>query len=364
MPFHSQVQKVTYPRLYRIGLISTCSLLFVTGCNRTPEPATTENFATDPANGNLAQAAAQPAQPPAPTYTEPQHSQQYPVSPPPPTQAEYSREGSQEPNYSYNTEYAAYDQQTIEAPQPPPPLPEYGQPECPGDNYIWTPGYWSYAPAGYYWVPGAWVVAPYVNALWTPPYWESYGGRYRWHRGYWGEHIGFYGGINYGFGYTGRGYAGGFWRDGRFNYNRNVNNVNVTRVHNVYNYNIVNYTSVNRISYNGGRGGVEVRPTPPELAVRQEQRSAPVAAQVQHMRQAAENRAQFANVNQGRPQIVVATAPLATPYRTPAQRPVQQAAAPQPQQTQPPFSRPEMRSGADNRPVQQERPARIERAQN
>ena len=37
----------------------------------------------------------------------------------------------------------------------PPALPIYAQPMCPGDGYIWTPGYWSYDDdGGYYWVPG------------------------------------------------------------------------------------------------------------------------------------------------------------------------------------------------------------------
>ncbi len=36
----------------------------------------------------------------------------------------------------------------------PPVLPVYVQPACPGDGYIWTPGYWAYGPDGYFWVPG------------------------------------------------------------------------------------------------------------------------------------------------------------------------------------------------------------------
>src|SRR6185312_10563520 len=119
----------------------------------------------------------------------------------------------------------------VYAPEPPPALPVYEQPPCPGENYIWTPGYWGWADTGYYWVPGAWILAPYVDALWTPPYWEFVGSRYRWHRGYWGTHIGFYGGIDYGFGYTGRGFYGGYWNNGRFAYNRAVTNVTVTVVH-------------------------------------------------------------------------------------------------------------------------------------
>ena len=52
----------------------------------------------------------------------------------------------------------------------PPELPVYDQPICPGDGYIWTPGYWAYADDDYYWVPGTWVLAPEVGFFWTPPY--------------------------------------------------------------------------------------------------------------------------------------------------------------------------------------------------
>jgi len=39
------------------------------------------------------------------------------------------------------------------------PIPEYDQPEAPGDDYLWTPGYWAYAQDGrILLVPGAWVV--------------------------------------------------------------------------------------------------------------------------------------------------------------------------------------------------------------
>ncbi|HET9789960.1 MAG TPA: YXWGXW repeat-containing protein, partial [Candidatus Angelobacter sp.] len=72
-------------------------------------------------------------------------------------------------------------EQAIYAPGPPRPLPDYEQPEVPGPDYIWTPGYWNYASTGYYWVPGTWVLAPYVGALWTPGYWGFYNGRYLWH---------------------------------------------------------------------------------------------------------------------------------------------------------------------------------------
>ena len=82
------------------------------------------------------------------------------------------------------------------------------------------------------------------------------------YEGYWGPQIGFYGGINYGFGYFGEGYEGGRWDNGHFFYNRSVNNVNVTEIHNVYNTTVVKNTNVNHVSYNGGNGGIAARPPP------------------------------------------------------------------------------------------------------
>src|SRR5580692_9472006 len=148
----------------------------------------------------------------------------------------------------------------------PPALPVYEQPICPGAGYLWTPGYWGYGADGYYWVPGTWVVAPSVGVLWTPGYWGWGGGGYLWHAGYWGPHVGFYGGINYGFGYGGVGFVGGRWDHGAFAYNTAVSNVNVTVVHNTYvdKTVIVNNTTVNRVSYNGGPGGIERQPNADE----------------------------------------------------------------------------------------------------
>jgi hypothetical protein len=116
----------------------------------------------------------------------------------------------------------------------PPPLPVYAQPVCPGDGYIWTPGYWAYGPTGYTWVAGAWVLAPHPGYLFTPGYWGLVNGAYVFHRGYWGLHVGYYGGVNYGYGYTGFGFHGGRWEGGHFFYNRAFSNVNAARMHNVY----------------------------------------------------------------------------------------------------------------------------------
>ncbi len=145
----------------------------------------------------------------------------------------------------------------------PPAIPIYAQPPCPGDGYIWTPGYWAYdEDDGYQWVDGAWVPAPYTGALWTPGYWGWGGGAYFWNAGYWGPTVGYYGGINYGFGYGGVGFYGGYWGGGRFFYNRTYNNININNVHNIYNR-PVNGVGVHpggsgfarqNVSYTGNRG--------------------------------------------------------------------------------------------------------------
>src|SRR5277367_713175 len=139
----------------------------------------------------------------------------------------------------------------------PPALPVYVQPPLPAPGLIWTPGYWAYGADDYFWVPGTWIAAPTPGYLWTPGYWGFVGGAYGWHGGYWGPHIGFYGGVNYGFGYGGVGFAGGEWRGGVFAYNRSVANVGtVVSVNNTYNRTVVvNNTTTINASFNGGAGG-------------------------------------------------------------------------------------------------------------
>ena len=184
----------------------------------------------------------------------------------------------------------------------PPVLPVYAQPICPGDGYLWTPGYWAYGAGGYYWVPGVWVQPPQVGVLWTPGYWGWGGSAFLWHGGYWGPHVGFYGGVNYGFGYLGHGYEGGYWQGGRFAYNRTVNNINVVNIHNTYNRTVVvNNVVNNRVSYNGGSGGLQARATAQEMSAQREQHFNPTQNQMQHQTLASQNRAQFASVNHGNP---------------------------------------------------------------
>jgi WXXGXW repeat (2 copies) len=212
----------------------------------------------------------------------------------------------------------------------PPALPVYEQPLCPAEGYLWSPGYWAWSPYGYYWVPGTWVLPPESGLLWTPGYWAFNDELYYWHPGYWGPVVGFYGGIPYGYGYPGSGYYGGYWRGRQFYYNQTVNNVNITNIHNVYTTTVTNNTSVNRVSYNGGPGGITVRPFPREEAAARERQVPPTAAQLQHEHAASTNRELLASVNQGRPPIaatpkpaefsgrgIVAATRSSAPYRAP-----------------------------------------------
>jgi hypothetical protein len=209
----------------------------------------------------------------------------------------------------------------------------YEQPICPGDGYLWTPGYWYWDDdAGdYYWVPGTWVLAPEVGFLWTPGWWGWGGEAFLWHEGFWGPSVGFYGGINYGFGYFGVGFSGGRWDHDHFFYNRAVMNVNVTEIHNVYNETVV-VNTVNRVSYNG-HGGIEARPTPQEAAAARERHVPPAPVQTQHLQAARGNPQLRASVNHGKPPIAATARPgefsgrgvveakeAGAPYRAPENR--------------------------------------------
>ncbi|MBV9621455.1 MAG: YXWGXW repeat-containing protein [Gammaproteobacteria bacterium] len=217
----------------------------------------------------------------------------------------------------------------VQVNEAPPPLPVYEQPACPEVGWIWTPGYWAWSGGGYYWVPGTWVAPPRVGVLWTPGYWGWAGGVYVWHVGYWGPHVGFYGGVNYGFGYVGVGYAGGRWVGNSFAYNTSVTNVNVTVVHNTYNETVVNNTTINRVSYNGGSGGVAAAPTPQERMAERENHVPPTAVQQHHVQEAARNPDLFAKANGGHPTVAATTHPatFSGPGVVPAKHPAGPAPA-------------------------------------
>jgi hypothetical protein len=197
----------------------------------------------------------------------------------------------------------------IQADEPPPPLPEYGQPPIPAPGYYWTPGYWAWNNYDYYWVPGVWVEPPQPGLLWTPGFWGFVGGVYAFSPGYWGPHVGYYGGINYGFGYNGLGYQGGRWDSGRFFYNTSVNNIGAAHITNVYTQNVVNNTTINNTSFNGGPGGVVAKPTSEELLAAKEPRIRATALQTGQARAAGMRSEQFVTTNHGKPAIAATAKP-------------------------------------------------------
>lgn len=207
---------------------------------------------------------------------------------------------------------------------PPPPMPYYAQPVAPYPNYQWQPGYWAWGPAGYYWVPGTWIAPPSVGVLWTPGYWGYNNGYYGWNAGYWGATVGFYGGINYGYGYPGTGFYGGAWNGGNFAYNTAYANVNKTVIHNTYNKTVINKNVCNNcknVSYNGGKGGIQERPTQGQLEARKNGR-APTTAQVQQAKVAAQDRNLAYNVNKGKPPVTAVQKPVTDPKQLPNYAPV------------------------------------------
>lgn len=204
--------------------------------------------------------------------------------------------------FSQDDTYYTGDEATVteKTQQAPPALPEYTQPPCPEDGYIWTPGYWAWGVTGFYWVPGVWVAPPRIGLLWTPGYWGFYHGFYGWHPGYWGEHIGYYGGINYGFGYYGTGFYGGRWEGGHFRYNTAVWHVNTRVIHNVYE----SREGVREVSIHAsfnGPGGVRYRPAGEEERVMHENHVAATREQMEHRQAAGNDRGQFVHGNNGHP---------------------------------------------------------------
>lgn len=295
-----------FPKLKAVSFIALSVALMAAGCHKNQDQntaaagnqASTQEPASDPASANLAPVSTNEGAPQADTSG----------APPAETSA---TEPAADQSAGPEVDEAAYGEQpAATAPQAPPDLPDYSQPEAPGDGYIWTPGYWAWATTGYYWVPGAWVEPPYTGALWTPGYWAYRNNRYVFYRGYWGPHVGYYGGVNYGYGYVGLGYQGGYWHGGEFNYNRAVNNINLNVVHHVYDYRVNNPGGI-RVSFNGGRGGIQVRPRAAELAAWREPHAAPMRAQLEKEQAARQDRAQYDRFNHGHPADLAVNRPLA-----------------------------------------------------
>jgi hypothetical protein len=218
----------------------------------------------------------------------------------------------------------------------PPVLPLYAQPPMPNEGYIWTPGYWHWSQrVGYYWVPGTWVLPPSVGMLWTPPYWSWINGAYLFNAGYWGPNVGFYGGVNYGYGYGGSGYQGGRWENGNFDYNQSVNNFGSVHVAHTYNQSVAS-GNTSRVSYVGGAAGLKATPTEGERSAEHDQHVPVTAEQTKHITAAVKTPALAASHNRGRP--AVAATSRAGQFKGPGvvrAQPAEHAAAPHPAAARP-----------------------------
>jgi hypothetical protein len=190
----------------------------------------------------------------------------------------------------------------------PPPIPVYDQPPLPEPGYLWTPGYWAWDGMDYYWVPGTWVLPPVNGMLWTPGYWGWRDGFYAWNAGYWGPEVGFYGGIDYGYGYGGSGYQGGYWHGGAFFYNRSVANFGRVNIVNVYTAPTPHWGS-SHVSFNGGRGGVRAQPNEHDRAAMGEHHTGLTTEQRDHWQHAQGVPELHASHNGGRPQMLTTQRP-------------------------------------------------------
>lgn len=195
----------------------------------------------------------------------------------------------------------------------PPPLPVYDQPQVPAAGYVWTPGYWAWDDQdGYYWVPGTWVQPPEVGLVWTPGYWgwDDADETYDWYPGYWGNEVGFYGGVDYGYGYPGDGYYGGRWQGNQFYYNNAVNNVGSNVVTTVYsNPAPQSAASAEHVSFNGGQGGTQAHASQQQVQARQTAKVKATPAQQQQVQAAKANPQTHAKNNGGKPAVAATSKP-------------------------------------------------------
>lgn len=187
----------------------------------------------------------------------------------------------------------------------PPPLPSYEQSAIPANGYVWVPGFWAWREAvpDYFWVPGTWVQPPQHGLLWTPPYWSRVDGGYSFHAGYWAEQVGFYGGIDYGYGYPGDGYQGGRWEKDAFSYNRAVNDLGSLDIANVYDAAVAADNRASRVSFNGGSKGTRARPASQQEALAASRHVGPTEEQRRHFEMAAKDRSLYSRLNNSEPGV-------------------------------------------------------------
>jgi hypothetical protein len=190
------------------------------------------------------------------------------------------------PHFQSRRVIAANPEQVTTAP---PPLPSYRQPAIPESGYLWVPGFWAWPPQS--------------GLLWTPPYWSQVDGGYAYHAGYWATEVGFYGGINYGFGYTGSGYVGGRWNNGSFTYNSAVNNLGSLDNISAYDQAVEIEDDASHVSYNGGERGTSARPTQQQEKLANGEHIGPTREQRKQFELAAMDRSLYSKLNNAEPGV-------------------------------------------------------------
>jgi hypothetical protein len=92
---------------------------------------------------------------------------------------------------------------------------------------------------------------------------------------------------------SGDSYYGGRWDRGVFFYNRTVNNFTNVRITNVYNQTVMINNNVSRVSFNGGSGGIQARPTSQREALARERHIEATPVQCQHAEIVSKDRSLF-----------------------------------------------------------------------
>jgi hypothetical protein len=158
-------------------------------------------------------------------------------------------------------------------------------------------------------VPGTWILPPQDGLYWTPGYWAYEDGNYVYYDGYWGDEVGFYGGVDYGYGYEGDGYDGGYWQNGGFFYNDTVNNIAGVGIAHAYSKQVAAHENAKRVSYNGGEGGLRAKPTEQQQAFAHEKHVGPTTLQTAHVKMASQDPSLRESNNKGLPPIAATSRP-------------------------------------------------------
>jgi hypothetical protein len=171
--------------------------------------------------------------------------------------------------------------------------------------------------------------------------------------------VGYYGGVNYGFGYMGIGFAGGMWDHGFFRYNTAIMHVDGRYIHNTFeDRGMVDRYTVARgshVAFSGGPGGIHHDPMPEERIAERDSHMDRSSFQMQHEGAARNDHSSYFKANGGHPATLAVQRPMTAPMHNGPQsmgRPEQQMRT-----ESHPQMRPEPQQQSRPSPQQQMRPA-------